>query len=343
MSTHATPGRTSRPGTHPPGLVLRPWRGMPDIPAMIEVAHAANDADGIDERTSPEELYNYFKRASDHFDPARDMVIAEVDGKVVGYGWNGWIDTTDGLREIRVSGWVHPAFGRRGIGTDLLAWLEERARAIATEHPTDAPTFYSTWSPEERTAKRALLAQAGYTPVRTFYEMLRAPLDDVELSPMPDGLEMRPIGTDRASLHRLFDADAEAFRDHWGGFVADEAMFEEWLADPKFDPSVWVVAWDGDEIAGASVNTISEHENAEFHRARGWLDSVFVRRPWRRRGLGQAIVGRALVALRERGMTEAMLGVDADNPSGAVRVYERAGFTVAHRSFAYRRPMEPVR
>jgi mycothiol synthase len=343
MSPHATPGRTTRPGELPPGLVLRPWRGMADIPPMVDVAHAANDADGIDERTSPEELHNYFKRANDHFDPARDLVVVAVAGQVIGYGWSGWIDTTDGLREVRVSGYVHPAWQHRGIGTRLLGWLEERARGIAAEHPTEAPIFYATWSPEERAGKRALLQRAGYVPVRTFYEMLRAPLDAVDVAPMPDGLEVRPIATERAALRRLFDADAEAFRDHWGGFAADDATFEEWLGDPKFDPSLCVVAWDGDEIAGAVINTISEHENAAFHRARGWLDSVFVRRPWRRRGLGQAIVARSLVALRERGMTEAMLGVDADNPTGAVGVYERAGFTVAHRSFAYRRPMEVER
>jgi mycothiol synthase len=308
---------------------------------MVAVANAANDADGVDERTSPEELHNYFKRRSDHFDPARDLAVVAVDGEIAGYGWSGWIDTTDGLREYRVSGYVHPAWQRRGIGTRLLGWLEERARGIAAEHPAPADAFYATWSPEERVGKRVLLEQAGYRPVRTFYEMLRAPLDEVDVPPLPGGLEVRPIPTDRASLRRLFDADAEAFQDHWGGFVSDDAMFEEWLTDPKFDPSLHVVAWDGDEIAGAVINTISEHENAAFRRARGWLDSVFVRRPWRRRGLAQALVARSLVALRERGMAEAMLGVDADNPTGAVGVYERAGFAVAHRSFAYRRPMEP--
>jgi len=75
-------------------------------------------------------------------------------------------------------------------------------------------------------------------------------------------------------------------------------------------------------------------------RRRGWLESVFVRRPWRRRGLAQAIVARSLVVLRERGMDHAMLGVDADNPTGAVGVYERAGFVVAKRSTAYRKPMD---
>jgi ribosomal protein S18 acetylase RimI-like enzyme len=85
------------------------------------------------------------------------------------------------------------------------------------------------------------------------------------------------------------------------------------------------------------INEINETENAAFNRRRGWLRSVFVRRPWRRRGLGLAIVLRSLQVLRERGMTSAGLGVDADNPTGAVRVYERAGFEVELRSTAYRK------
>ena len=91
------------------------------------------------------------------------------------------------------------------------------------------------------------------------------------------------------------------------------------------------------------MNTVSTEENAAFGRHRGWLDSVFVRRAWRRRGLGAAIVARALVRLREAGMSEAMLGVDSDNPSGALALYERAGFEVVRRSAAYRKPMEVAR
>jgi ribosomal protein S18 acetylase RimI-like enzyme len=135
--------------------------------------------------------------------------------------------------------------------------------------------------------------------VRWFFEMLRTDLDDVDVPPLPQGLEIRPIANEEADLRRLLAADVEAFKDHWGGFAGDEA----------------------------------------FGRSRGWLDSVFTRRPWRRRGLGAAHVARSLVRLREAGMTEAMLGVDSDNPTGALGLYERAGFRVHTRSVAYRKPM----
>jgi mycothiol synthase len=101
-----------------------------------------------------------------------------------------------------------------------------------------------------------------------------------------------------------------------------------------------VVAWDGDQIAGAVANVIAHKENEELGLRRGLLDSVFVRRAWRGRGLGSALVGHSLALLRDQGMTSAWLGVDADNPNGALRLYENAGFAVDVRSTAYRKPLE---
>jgi len=157
--------------------------------------------------------------------------------------------------------------------------------------------------------------------------------------PLPDGLELRGV-SDRAGYRRLFDADAEAFLDHWGGFDASDETFQEWLDEPEFDPSLFVIAWEGDEVAGAVINVIDANENELLHRRRGLLASVFVRRQWRRRGLAAALVARSLALLRERGMTSAWLGVDADNPTGALGVYERAGFGVHSRGSAYRKALE---
>jgi GNAT superfamily N-acetyltransferase len=112
------------------------------------------------------------------------------------------------------------------------------------------------------------------------------------------------------------------------------------LEDPDTDTSLWLIAWDGDEVAGGIWNDIHAEENAELGLQRGWLSSVFTRRPWRRRGLAAALISRSLALLRERGMTSAALGVDADNPSGALGLYESAGFAVHERFCAWRRPME---
>ncbi len=321
-------------------LRFRNWTGPRDAEAMAALANAANRADGEDQLVIASELVNFFGRDDEQFTAARDLFLVEHSGSLVGYGWTNWVDTTDGLREHRVGGYIHPDWLRRGIGTRLLHRLEARARESAREQPTDLPHIYGTWADEHRDAKRALIARHGYEVVRSFYDMRRDLSRPIAEVPFPDGIEVRPMSRDRDALRQLWRADVEAFADHWGGFPATEAAFESWVAEEDFDPSLHVVAWDGDEIAGASVNAIYRKDNAEFQRQHGWLESVFVRRPWRRRGLGAAVVARAMTVIREAGMEHAMLGVDAENPTGAVGVYERAGFEVVKRSWAYRKSME---
>jgi ribosomal protein S18 acetylase RimI-like enzyme len=103
---------------------------------------------------------------------------------------------------------------------------------------------------------------------------------------------------------------------------------------------MWVVVFDGEEVAGASINGIPEVENEKLGVKRGWLHSVFTRRQWRRRGVARATVARSLALIKERGMDTGILGVDATNPTGALRVYEGVGFSVAERSTAWRKPFE---
>lgn len=324
-----------------PGLVLRQHTGGTEPAAeMVPIANAVYAANGMDEITTVADLENWLGHTTAGFDPARDVVLAEVDGTLVGYAWVDWVDTTDALREFRLGGYVHPHWQGRGIGRRLLDWQEEYARAHPAAVASTRPLVLGSWSSDLNARKGRLLAAAGYTPARYFFEMLRPGLDEIEVPPLPDGLEIRPVVKDRASKKQLWDADVEAFEDHWGGFDSSDAAFEAWLVRPHWDADLWVVAWDVDEVAGAVMNTIYSSDNEAFGRRRGWLDSVFVRRAWRRRGLGAALVARSLVRLREAGMTEAMLGVDSDNPSGALALYERAGFGVHRRSVAYRKPME---
>ena len=93
-------------------------------------------------------------------------------------------------------------------------------------------------------------------------------------------------------------------------------------------------------MAGVVQNWIWQEENEQLSVRRGWLERISVRRPWRRRGLGRALTAAALIRLREAGLDEAMLGVDSENPTGALALYEELGFAVDRRSAAYRRPLE---
>lgn len=320
-------------------LALRPHRPA-DLAEFVRIFNTANEADGISERTTAASLSNWLLHTRPSFDPARDIVVATVGDEVVGYGFVDWVDTTDALREYRTRGHVAAAWRRQGVGSAILAHNEARVCSIAAGHPADRPQVLGSWASERRTGAIFLLTRNGYQPTRYFFDMLRPDLERVKVLPMPEGIEIRPVG-DEAGYRTLFAADVEAFMDHWGGFDASEESFQQWMAEPDFDPSLFVIAWDGDQIAGGVINTINAEENASLGRRRGLLASVFVRRPWRRRGLAGALVARSLALLRERGMTAAWLGVDADNPTGALGVYERAGFRVDMRSTAYRKPLVP--
>lgn len=326
--------------TAPPidNLALRAYRPG-DASAMVELWNRANAADGVPWRTDTAELEAWFSQSNDKFDPGRDLFLVELDGKLVATADSEWVDTTDGLREFRMGAIVDPAWRRRGIGSWLQGQLEAHAHRLWQTYPSDERRpMLGSWAMNSETAKIALLRRFGFEEARYFFDMVRPSLDEIDEPVLPEGLEFRPVREDQ--LKQMWDADMESFRDHWGGFDGSDESFQRWLHDPKFDRDLLVVAWDGDEITGGVVNEINAVENAAFNRKRGWLQSVFVRRPWRRRGVGRAAVLRSLQALRERGMTSAGLGVDADNPTGALGLYTGTGFEVEHRSAAYRKPLE---
>ena len=318
------------------GLRLRPYAGEADLADVARLENAEAGADGLQRRVSVEEVASFFAHANDAFDPARDVTIAELDGRVVGVGQRETVETTDGYREYRLDGLVDPAFRRRGIGRAVLAENVRIARKRASVEAPAAPILGS-WSWDSQPGDVALLESAGFEPARWFFDMVRPTLDDVIEGPLPEGLEIRPIDTSLARA--VWNADIEAFADHWGGFDQSEANLQRWLDAPSTDLSLWVVAFDGGEIAGGVVNSIDPEQNAALGVRRGWLNSVFTRRPWRRRGLATALVGRSLERLRERGMTSAALGVDADNPQGALGLYEGLGFAVDQRAIAWRKAL----
>ena len=320
-------------------LRIRPYAGPDDVPEVVRIVNDGNRADGVDERWTVPGLTSWFEHPTGSFDARRDAVLGELDGRVVAAGALDWVDTRDGdFREYRFWGGVDPALRGQGIGSALLAHHEARARDLVAEQRPDRQPVLGTFVPVGRSAE-ALMRASGYEAARWFFEMVRPTLDDVLISPLPAGLELRPVTPDQHLA--IWRANREAFRDHWGGADESPEAMERLLADPDTDPSLWIIAWDGDEVAGGIWNEIFPEENADLGIQRGWLGSVFTRRPWRGRGLARALIGRSLELLRDRGMTSAALGVDADNPTGALGLYEAAGFRVHDRSCAMRKPMEP--
>lgn len=319
-------------------LAFRPYAGVSDVAEIVRVVNAVAVADRVEEVWAEEGARAWLSHASDHFDPARDVVLVELGGRIVAAGWTEWIDTRDGrFREYRVFGAVDPELWGRGIGTALLTELEARQMALAATHRHDRDTTLMSFAPAGRPSE-ALLRASGYEPARWFIDMLRPDLENIAEPPLPAGLELRPVKPEQHEA--IWRANREAFRDHWGG--SDESLehLARILDDPDTDTGLWLIAWDGNEVAGGVWNEIHVSENEALGLRRGWLASVFTRRPWRRRGMAGALIGRSLALLRERGMTSAMLGVDVDNPTGALGLYETAGFGVHDRFVALRKPME---
>ncbi len=329
----------ARAGQRTEGLVLRPFDPATDYEPVAELVSATNAFDGLDWLMTQHEIRSEV-RSGGAYDPGRDTRVAEVDGQPVGFIRIS--SRTRGGEKVvhRMETWTGPEWRRRGVGRALVNWAEERSRRLVeagASWPQGLIHEMSGTLDEANAASAAFAEAMGYRLIRYSFEMRRRLDEPIPIAPLPAGLELRPV---RAEDHRrIWDANAEAFRDHWEAAQRTDADFERDFADPDLDTSLWRVAWDGDEVAGVSMNTIFTEENERLGIKVGWLDQVSVRRPWRRRGVGAAVIAASLEALRERGLEEASLGVDAENPTGALALYERLGFR-KYRSFrVYRKPL----
>jgi mycothiol synthase len=319
-----------------PGLRFRRLQRPADDGVISGLINAGNASDGVPRRLSAAQIASWLDHPS-RLDLDEDLLIAEVDGVPVAYAEGGWEQDNDGGRNYETWGQVHPDWRRRGLGTVMLRWVEERQARVAAAHPAGAERRLESWANESEAGRIALLEAHGYGIVRYDFEMERPNLDDIPELPLPEGIELRPAREE--DLRRFFETEVEVFRDHWGAIDDSEAAFEQMRADPRRDIRLWVVAWQGDEIVGQVLNRVDREANAELGLKRGWVNSVGVRAPWRRRGVARALVAESLRVLRDAGMTTAGLGVDAENPHGALGVYESVGFAVARTGRVYRKPL----
>ena len=220
----------------------------------------------------------------------------------------------------------------------MLHHNERRLRVIAAEHSADSPRTFMSYAMDTAVGTEMLLRTEGYQPVRHFYHMVRDTLEEISIPRLPAGLEVRPALPEH--FRPIWDAEQEAYQDLWGYSPGSEDYYQHWLHSPGFDPSLWRIAWEGEQVVGQVRSFIRPQENEEHHRLRGYTENISVRRPWRNRGVARALIGLSLQAIKERGMTEAALQVDSDSPDGAPRLYEACGFQVVKRSSQYRKPMD---
>ena len=319
------------------GLTFRHFRGEADFPHMAALISACKVADGVERSTNVEDIARTYRHL-ENCDPQTDMLFAEVDGQVIGYGRMWWDDLLDGVRLFHPFGLLHPDWRGKGIGTAMWEAGEHRAMAIAADHPKETSKFLQSEPFDSEKDLVALLESRGYQPVRYETHMLRDLSEPLPEVPMPTGLEVRPVKPEH--IRPIFEASNEAFRDHWGSRDESEEEYKSLLESPEFHPELWKVAWDGDQMASVVHNFVAEKENVEYQRKRGYTEGICTRRPWRKLGLARSLLVQSMKMFKEMGMTETALGVDSENLSGALRLYESVGYRKVKQQVIYRKPLE---
>ncbi len=301
-----------------PGLLIRAARSA-DFDEVLALVTAQNLADYGDVGPSAEQMRARWRE----MDLAAGTAVArDAGGRLLGY-----VELAGcGTQSCAVSLYLAGGEACEAAGAALLRHAE--ARAIVAAGQT-LPKLSATVG-EGHGARPRLFERAGYRRELTFLQMAIV-LDQPPVAPdWPPGVAVRPFvsGQDEWAA---YEADEEASADK--GYHAPQ-RFEAWarrmgLHGERFDPALWFLAWAGDEVAGLALNWLDAAAST------GWIDHLGVRRAWRRRGLGLALMLHSFDAFYRRGVRRVRLNVDAASPTNAPRLYERAGTRTERRYHVY--------
>lgn len=302
-----------------------------DLPALVEFLNLVNERDGHEEEVLAEELE--LELRSPTSDPEKDMLLVFTsENQLIA---SGDLQIDPARYKGHGDGEVHPDYRGQGIGTYFIRTQEECFfNAVKDEIQGDQPIYIQRWTLDKVTSASELFEKEGYQHVRTFYQM-RIKFDE-QLAPvaMPEGYELRPFDKER-DAYKVYQAQQEAFRDHWG--YTQDVTFEEWshwrFNDFSYKPDLWLVAWHGDEVAGSAICRPFGPDIPDL----AWVGTLSVRRPYRKTGLGSALLRQSFYIFQQQGFKQAGLGVDAENKTNALALYERAGMNVHKRFVNYRK------
>src|SRR6266508_508073 len=328
-----------------PGMSVDAWPdgievrgiGKADAGAWADLLQAAEAVDDTGEHYDAEDL------AEELDDPElnaeTDTVALWAGDRMVGYASVRSNPNRTEKDVVRAEGTVRPDRRRRGLGTRLLDWTVARAGALHAERLPDLTCELHCGVADGNEGQRALLEKAGFEPVRYFFEM-RVRLDgrpdaaDV----VPEGLRMIPFETAYDDATR--DAHNEAFLDHWGSSLRDAEQWATWFTGTRaFRASYSRLLLDGDRVVAYVLGYEYPADTAATGIRDLYFGQVGTRRAYRGRGAANALLTSALTAAAADGFETASLGVDAANPTGALGLYERLGFTVNRRQASYSLPL----
>jgi mycothiol synthase len=318
--------------TIPEGFTVR----APRVDDAAQIADAVNDVTTAEAGfpwTTVEETRDELTSPRDEATPS-DVILIDTRGSVGGYlqlsKWE-WA-------EFGLIAFVRPRFWGRGLSAWLIRYGEAQVREPAGGSPSGVVVRVARFAGNESAAR--LFRALGYAYERTFW-MMRIDLATTHqgVVTLPDGIRIRTF--ERADDERpVYDAVSEAFADHWGSWSETFDQFRHGRIDgegARFDPTLWFIAVDGGEVVGAACCSATTPRAEDT----GEVNLLAVRRPWRRRGVGLALLQAAFAEMHRRGIPRCELGVDAKNPTGATRVYERAGMHDAYSWEFWKKTLSP--
>jgi len=302
------------------------WADLEPVAQLI-IEVCTNDGDAT-MAVTPDELKNEWKTLG--FNLETDAwVVTAADGRVVGY--EEFINRY-AHASLQGDGYVHPDFMGNGIGTAMLRALEERARKEIKLADPEQRVFIRNGMSIGDAVSREMHESEGYKAIRFFWRM-EITLDEAPPAPdWPEGIELRPFELEKHN-YTVHLAHEEAFSDHWGHTPHTYDDWQHRMNNEEMDPSLWFIAWDEDQIAGYAL--------CRYRNDKGWVASLGVRRPWRKHGLGLALLYHSFAEFYRRGKQVISLGVDAANQTGATRLYQKAGMHVAAEYVSYEKELRP--
>lgn len=329
ISTHSSHTHTYHDHNASSPLTIRKFR-WDDLPAIRDLIHLTSDHDNEEEYPTLEQIEHDW-RSPEYRPETECFVVHNPQGQLVAFV----LTENPRLPEKAYGGLcVHPDYRAGSLAGELIRLSDMRfyndvKDVIAPEKPISV----QRWASDHTPYYGELYTAEGYTAVRAFYQMaidLSAPLT---LPPLPEGFEIRPFESPAHDL-AVYEAATESFRDHWGTVAVP---FDQWrrmrIEEPDFRADMWYIAWAGDEVAGVALCK----PWGEDIPGRAWVDLLGVRRAYRKRGLGEALLKHAFHQFQALGFSEGGLGVDASSLTNAVALYERAGMHVYRSSTIYRR------
>jgi mycothiol synthase len=309
-----------------PAIVLRPYRGPQDHPAMSAAANAIDAFNGAPTQRSVADMDNYYGNLR-NVDLARDCILVEVDGVVRAYGRVAHDDLMSGEFQVFLIVNVDPRIHDLAFENRLLRQMLERSHELLADVAAERTILVKVGAKDRHPGLRAAAEALGFRHTRSGAQLVRPTVDDVPDLPLPDGFEVRPIAADDRPMHRrVYDAGKRAFADSYGEEAASEAEFQRFIGGPTFDPTLWQVAFHGDAIAGQILNFMDEQRTDDEWI--GWTEGISVQPEYRRRGLARALLAASIRRVAEAGATKTALGVDLMNPNEAAKLYQSMGYRI---------------